>query len=120
MPWMNSATMEITYQDHFYENMEFPFKINYIILIFAILKNIIVFLSKIIINSRFVGPRSNRVKKIFSVHSGSSIYAIRCIFREVPIKMFVGFFTIGVIYFSFSLHVSESGVPVHNNPFVYF
>lgn len=96
----------MTYQDHFYEDMDFPFKINYVVLIFALLKNIIVFLSKIIINSSFFGPKPNRVKKIYSVHSGSSIYAIRCIFREIPIKMFGGFFLIGIIYFSFSLHVT--------------
>lgn len=106
MPWMNEVTMKMTYQDYLYENMDFPFKVNYFVLIIAILKNIIMFLYKIIINSHFVGPRPNRVKKIYSVHSGSSIYAIRCIFREVPIKMFVAFFLIGLIYFSFSLQVT--------------
>lgn len=112
--------MEVNYEDYYYENMDFPFKINYVILIITILKNIIVFLTKIIINSPFAGPRPNRIKKIYSVRSGSSIYAIRCIFREVPIKMFVGFFLIGLIYFSFSLQVTEAGVPLHKNPFIYF
>lgn len=49
-----------------------------------------------------------------------TIYAIRCLFKDFPIKIFVGFFVIGELYFSYSLKITESNAPILNNPFQHY
>jgi hypothetical protein len=95
-------------------------KANYLILIVTIMKAIGILLTRCLINSQYMYPRASRIKKIYSVSAEKIIYAIRCIFRDHPIKMFFSYFIIGTTFFSFSLKVIESGVPAPGNPFRYY
>ncbi len=69
MPWMNHMHIDVTYDDGDYNNLSFPLKVNYLIIIPTVLKNILTIFIKIMMYTYYFGPRPARVKKLFSVGS---------------------------------------------------
>jgi|688.fasta_scaffold436491_1 hypothetical protein len=95
-------------------------KFNYIMILVAIIKSAIIFFFNYLIRTPYIGPRPARIKKIYSVTAEDTIYAIKCLFRDIPIKIFISFVCLGFTFFSFCIKVTESSVPVENNPFLYY
>lgn len=84
------------------------------------MKVIITILKLIFINSRYMMPRASRIKKLYSVNVADTLYALRCIFRDEPMKMFCTVFIVGNAFFSFTIKITESSIPVISNPFIYY
>jgi hypothetical protein len=120
LPWCNYLTVDISYDDPSYVNLSFPLKVNYILVIITLVKNILLLFIKMTINTHYFGPRSKRIKKIYTVSVLEEVYAYRCIFVENPIKMVGCFYLTGYLFFSLAFQITESAVPIDNNPFIHF
>lgn len=74
-------------------------------MLISIIKSAILFLANFLNTTPYIGPRPNRIKKIYSVTAEDTIYAVRCLFRDMPIQIFGSFVCLGFAYFSFCLKV---------------
>lgn len=68
-PWLNHTTFEISYDDYDYNNHSIPLKVNYVLVLLALVKNMLHVFVKMLVNTRFIGPRSRRIKRIYTVDS---------------------------------------------------
>lgn len=112
MPWIDHISVDVSYDDGDYNNLSFPLKLNYLIVIPALLKNLFIIATKMMVYTYFFGPRSTRLKKLFSVDSLEELFAVRCMFREYPIKLVTTLFIAGFIFFSITFSIVESHVPI--------
>lgn len=119
-PWLNDLRVEIAYHGRSFENGTFLAPINHLIIIVTILKNIYFVFTRYLINTRYLEPRGKRLKYIFSVDISQELYAVKCIFKESPIRMFIVFYLTGFFFFAFSFQITESKASIESNPFRYF
>lgn len=69
LPWLNESIFEISYDDYDYNNYSIPLKVNYVLILLALVKNTLHLFVKMLVNTCFVGPRSRRIKRIYTVDS---------------------------------------------------
>jgi hypothetical protein len=119
-PWWKDLKIDLTYDGQSYQNLTFPIPFNHIVIIFTVFKNSLLIFLRILVNTHYLTARGKRLKKLFSIAQSQEMYAIKCIFKEAPFKMFIGLFMFGFLFSSFTLSVTESKVPIEFNPFVYF
>lgn len=81
------------------------FKFNYLMVILGLFKMYQVW--KIFINSsKYSTPRSNRVAKMYMCESNHG-FALKCMFKDYPMKLVTVCFFISIGVFSFALRVAE-------------
>ena len=101
-PWLNDVTFQTT---NYKERIQFPFKINYLLVIFGLFK--IYQIWKIFISSSaYATPRCNRLAKMY-MSEANHTFALKCMFEDFPMKLVTICFFISICIFSFALRVAE-------------
>lgn len=81
------------------------YKLNYVFVIGSLFK-LVIFLSCIMNMLKFKNPRSSRICKIYGC-SNSNLYAIKCYFKQTPIRLVSLLFLVCILSFSFAYRVTE-------------
>lgn len=108
------------YQDGEYANLSFPLKVNYLLLLGGMLKQLLLLVPNLLVNSYYYQPRSRRIIEMYSLSVPHYLYAFKCLFKDVPIRLFVSLFVVVLLYFSFAIRVVERGIPIAQNPFEFY
>jgi len=64
-PWLQNITFDVSYNISSGQDATYPFKVNYLILIPAIVDSMIVIIHMIILETSYYSPRAQRVGKIY-------------------------------------------------------
>lgn len=112
MPWCNDAILQVMYSDRNYVHNDFPLKLNYLLVLFSLLKTVIMLLPNAVVFSPYGRPRCQRLYKMYHVMVNQTLYGFKCLFRDWPLTMFFMLFVVVMLFFSFTIRVLERGIPV--------
>ena len=118
-PWLNNIFITNSYRDHDSLVLDYPFKINYLLVIIGIFLSGIQIIFSVFLNTIYNGPRAKRICLIYEL-SHQDLYTFKCLFRDKPIHIFASIFFSAWTFFSFAFRVVEGGVPIDRNPFRYY
>lgn len=102
-----------------YEEQGYSFKLNYMLIIFAIFRSFF-FVSSLLIRSKYMSPSSKRICSMYGARPGI-IFCIRCVFKDSPFAFVITLFLTSVVFFSFLFRVaeyqiySESALTIYGN-----
>lgn len=88
-----------------YVENDYTFKLNYLMIIFAIFRSCF-FVASYFIKSRYMSPRAERICKMYGAKSGA-IFCLRSIFKDSPFTFITATFITSVLIFSFLFRIAE-------------
>ena len=92
-------------------NADQKIKVNYLLVLFSMGK-LLVFIPHFMNTLKFKSPRTSRVCRIYNCDN-SILYAVKCYFKESPIKLVIVLFFFSVSFFTFCYRIGERSP---NNP----
>lgn len=117
-PWFDGVMWSFGWKDG--DKLgEYDIPINYLLCLAAILKNITLFFPATLSCSIYLQPRSRRICTIYDLRH-RFLFAVKCLFRDAPLRLLSLSSLVAWLYFSLALRVAERSVPLPDCPFDYF
>jgi hypothetical protein len=111
-PFLKEMTFEATYQSSDWSDLPYTYSLNYLLVLMALFKNIVIVMPGVLVNTNYLTPSSRRVRNMYSVSTNSHLYAVKCLFSDSPWKLMMITLVIGIFFFSFGIRVIERSVPI--------
>lgn len=99
-PFLNSVTFSSL---DVYDSVEFPFKLNYLLVLLSMLRLYVIFRSHLN-RTEYMNPRSNRLSKMYLCKADFQ-FALKCMFKDYPAELIGSAFLISIVLFSFAMRV---------------